>query len=553
MARFYPFIRTLAATAADNGAVVVTGGTDAGVIRLLGLSLQSLPEPPRLIGVAPAGLIASDGQASALDGADAEPVAGAGQADSSERVQPDPNHDALLLVPGAHWGDETPVLSRLVKEISDGQPAVLVVVGGGAGALVEVVEHARQKRPIVVLGRSGRLADDLANLRLEAGGAASAPISIREVHVVDLSESPSRLRALLALLLSQSRSPGLRRRFPVLSVWPRLRRPKVTSPLPFGLDAGQVYPELHDAIVEGYREVYPFFAECDQTALAEQQRYRRFVVVAIFGGLLTTFFAAIQAGLPAEWWPGVAVATLGASTTAVTTVARRQGALDSYLLARIRGAAALTLCPLRRQHAGRRRRGPPRSAPCPTRGRRSDPLRAGEGMSEPRQEEFLLAYRSHRVDDQMAFYARRARENERARREALWISAVCLVLAALFGALATADEARRQMWAVLAAGFGALATAVGAFEAAFGFERLSRQYEDTRGALHIADVDGPQTTADGGAVDSKDLFEFVERVEDILRSEVDTWSQVTAMSGREGTAPADDAQRSPLAPPKAGT
>ena len=88
MARFYPFIRTLAATAADNGAVVVTGGTDAGVIRLLGLSLQSLPEPPRLIGVAPAGLIASDGQASALDGADAEPVAGAGQADSSSASNP---------------------------------------------------------------------------------------------------------------------------------------------------------------------------------------------------------------------------------------------------------------------------------------------------------------------------------------------------------------------------------------------------------------------------------------------------------------------------------
>ena len=121
--------------------------------------------------------------------------------------------------------------------------------------------------------------------------------------------------------------------------------------------------------------------------------------------------------------------------------------------------------------------------------------------------------------------------------------------------MATADEDRRQTWAVLAAGFGALATAVGAFEAAFGFDRLSRQYEDTRGALQIADVDGPQTTADGGAtytVDSKDLLEFVERMEGILRSEVDTWSQVTAMPGREGT-PADDAQRSPLAPPKAAT
>ena len=154
-------------------------------------------------------------------------------------------------------------------------------------------------------------------------------------------------------------------------------------------------------------------------------------------------------------------------------------------------------------------------------------------MTEPWQDEFLLRTVPIASMTRMAFYAvASARENERARREALWISAVCLVLAALFGTLATADEDRRETWAVFVAGFGALATAVGAFEAAFGFERLSRQYEDTRGAWTSADLDGPQTTADGGAVDSKDLLEFVERMEGILRSEVDTWSQVTAMPGR---------------------
>jgi hypothetical protein len=47
-------------------------------------------------------------------------------------------------------------------------------------------------------------------------------------------------------------------------------------------------------------------------------------------------FGAVQAELPNEWWTGVVVSTIGASTTAVTTVARRQGALDSYLQARLR-------------------------------------------------------------------------------------------------------------------------------------------------------------------------------------------------------------------------
>jgi hypothetical protein len=321
-ARLYPFIRTLTATAADHDAVIVTGGTDAGVIRLLGLSRGSLPDPPTLVGVAPEQLIAGEGEAVAPGGAHA-----------------DPNHDAVLLVPGTQWGDETPVLSRLVGEVARGQPAVLVVIGGGAGALVECIEHARRNRPIVVLSRSGRLADELADLRLEVrdGRAADSgpPIAVRDVHVIDLAESPSRLRNLLTLLLSTSRRRGVRRRFPVVSVWPRLRRPG-GSALPFGLDAGQVYPGLHDAIVEGHREVYPYFAECDQTAVREQQRYRLFVVAAMIGGLVTTVFGAVQAALPNEWWPGVVVATVGASTTAVTTVARRQGALDSYLQARLR-------------------------------------------------------------------------------------------------------------------------------------------------------------------------------------------------------------------------
>ena len=142
--------------------------------------------------------------------------------------------------------------------------------------------------------------------------------------------------------------------------------------------------------------------------------------------------------------------------------------------------------------------------------------------------EFLLAYRAHRLDDQMAFYNRRAAEYESARREALWLSSGLLVLSALFGALAVADNSRRQLWAVLAAAAGALATATGAYEAAFGFERLARQYEDTRAALHLADVARPGSTAPGAEPDRTELLKYVEEMEGIMRSEVDSWSRLTA-------------------------
>src|SRR5205807_1598910 len=71
-------------------------------------------------------------------------------------------------------------------------------------------------------------------------------------------------------------------------------------------------------------------------ARREQNRYRWFTTLAIVGGLLTTVFGALQAWLRADPWPGVVVATLGAATSALTTVARRQGCLHSYLTARLR-------------------------------------------------------------------------------------------------------------------------------------------------------------------------------------------------------------------------
>jgi SMODS and SLOG-associating 2TM effector domain 1 len=109
---------------------------------------------------------------------------------------------------------------------------------------------------------------------------------------------------------------------------------------------------------------------------------------------------------------------------------------------------------------------------------------------------------------------------------------VLLILAALFGALATADAARRAMWALTATALSALATAMTSYEAAFGFERLARQYAETGSALALADVNGPQPDdlddLDGDEARDQRVAMFVTEVERVLRSEVDTWSQRAA-------------------------
>jgi hypothetical protein len=143
-----------------------------------------------------------------------------------------------------------------------------------------------------------------------------------------------------------------------------------------------------------------------------------------------------------------------------------------------------------------------------------------------RRAQFLEAYRSHRIDDQIAYYANRSTQYERARRTTVTVSAALLVLAALFGALATAEPGRRSFWAFLAAAVSAMATAIVSYEAAFGFERLSREFGDTRAAVELAEVNRPQLTEVPDDKGDELVRGHVTEVEGILRAEVDAWSHV---------------------------
>jgi hypothetical protein len=137
-----------------------------------------------------------------------------------------------------------------------------------------------------------------------------------------------------------------------------------------------------------------------------------------------------------------------------------------------------------------------------------------------RTNEVLAAYGTYRVQGQIEYYERQARKFEQALRRTMRFSAILLVAAALCGALGAVDPSRRGMWAFLAAGFAALSTAVATYEVAFGFERLSRQYNETVAALRLVEAEGPRSADQRGAAD------YVARVERLLRTEVDRWSHL---------------------------
>lgn len=136
----------VAQAAAQLKAAVLDGGTQSGVMRLIGEALAKVGRVAPLIGVAPAGKVAHP----------AEPH-------THDRVPLEPNHSHFVLVDGNDFGDETAVMYNLAQALSQKCPAIAVLINGGQIASEEVLWNVRQGREIVVFSGSGRLADTVTS------------------------------------------------------------------------------------------------------------------------------------------------------------------------------------------------------------------------------------------------------------------------------------------------------------------------------------------------------------------------------------------------------
>jgi len=133
----------VAPVAAELGAAVIDGGTDAGVMRMAGAARRALDGAFPLVGVV----------AAALVGDPATP--------GRRRAFPEPNHSHLVVVPGNSWGDETPWLFDVAQWIAGSRPIRTVLVNGGPVARAEVEESIRRGIPAIAIHGTGRAADDL--------------------------------------------------------------------------------------------------------------------------------------------------------------------------------------------------------------------------------------------------------------------------------------------------------------------------------------------------------------------------------------------------------
>jgi hypothetical protein len=134
-------------------AVVIDGGTDSGVMRLIGQARSAAGGRFPLVGVA-------------VEGTVVVPGAGATSPDAAEL---EPHHTLILLVPGTQWGDEVDWITDVARIVAGSRSSVTVLVNGGQIAYDDVVASLEGGRPVVVLAGSGRAADAIAQARAGNG------------------------------------------------------------------------------------------------------------------------------------------------------------------------------------------------------------------------------------------------------------------------------------------------------------------------------------------------------------------------------------------------
>jgi len=175
--------------AGETGATVLDGGTSTGVMATLGRAAAVSDVSVPLVGVAPAEKVTYPGDERQLpDG----------------RTPLEPNHTHFLLANSADWGGETTLLFDIVDRLAEGQPAAVILAGGGPIAMREVRAAAQRGMPIIIVGGSGGIADDLA---ARAGGQASAAdafdqiVKTADLSVIPIDADPADLAEITARLL----------------------------------------------------------------------------------------------------------------------------------------------------------------------------------------------------------------------------------------------------------------------------------------------------------------------------------------------------------------
>ena len=145
-------VQTISGVAEDLKAVVICGGTDMGVMAEMGKIHWKNSYAFPLIGVAPEALVTW------TDGPHSTKFLWWGET----RWQLEPHYSHFILVPGSQFGDESPWIFDTATILSKDHRSVTILINGGEVSRKDIDLSLENGRPVIVVSRTGRLADELA-------------------------------------------------------------------------------------------------------------------------------------------------------------------------------------------------------------------------------------------------------------------------------------------------------------------------------------------------------------------------------------------------------
>lgn len=180
------FVEGLVPAVERAHAAVVDGGTDAGVMRIIGRARSTSAQGFPLVGVVAEGTVRLPGSPNSRNDA----------------AELEPHHTDFVVVPGIDWGDESPWISATASALARDRPSVTVLVNGGEIAYADVSHSLDAGRSVIVVVGSGRTADEIARATCgeTSDPRASAFVRSGMVGTVPLGE-PARLYDALVSVL----------------------------------------------------------------------------------------------------------------------------------------------------------------------------------------------------------------------------------------------------------------------------------------------------------------------------------------------------------------
>lgn len=181
----------IAAFAEKHHMTVVDGGTEAGIMHMMGRVHAQRGYKFPLVGVAPYGKVTLPGHLN-----------------PQGEAELDDGHTHFVLVESDEWGDESHLLGGLVRAISQkSQPRLGILINGGAIAERDVylaTAQGEDRVPVLVVDGTGRKADEISNA-YATGSTESAIIRAivkgGKIHVAHLKDGLDKFLARMSSIL----------------------------------------------------------------------------------------------------------------------------------------------------------------------------------------------------------------------------------------------------------------------------------------------------------------------------------------------------------------